>query len=304
MRRAYLELHIAVILFGFTAILGKLISIQAVSLVWWRVLIASIGMMIILRAKFNNVPKERIRQYLMIGGIVALHWITFFASIKVSNASIALASFATTTFFTSLIEPLIVKERHIGADILIGLLVVPAMIMIVQGIDPELRLGIWLGLVSALLVAIFASLNKKLIKHASPMQISFFELSGAWLFISLCLGVLSLAGVGDKAFAGMDFRLHMPQPGDWLYLLVLGLLCTTLAYFLAMRALHHVSAYNMNLVINLEPVYGIVMAWLFLHENRELTTSFYIGAAIILVVVFSYPFVLKNRKYSSVKDAS
>ena len=294
MRKAYLELHVAVFLFGFTAILGKLISISAISLVWWRVLIASVGMLVIVRLgrTLRELPVKRILQYTGIGVIVALHWITFFGSIKASNASVALVTMATASFFTSLIEPLVLRRRAFGFDVLLGIVIVPAMILIVHGIDRGMHMGIWLGLVSAVLVALFSSLNKLLIGHARPLQIAFFELSGAWVFISVVFGFALFLGVPETLAA--DLELQVPQTSDWLYLLVLALLCTTLAYVLAVRALHHLSAFATGLVINLEPVYGIFLAWILLKENRELTPGFYIGVVIIIIVVFTYPFIRKK----------
>lgn len=300
MRRAYIELHIAVLLFGFTAILGKLITIPATSLVWWRVCIASMSMLLLVRLgrTLRTLPRKRVWQFLGIGTIVALHWITFFGSIKAANASVALVMMATASFFTSLIEPVVMKQRTMGRDVLLGLLIIPAMVLIVRGIDPGMHLGIWLGLISAILVSLFASLNKLLIGEATPMQISFFELTGAWVFISLCLLIISF--MPDTSFItdhlpSMEISLQWPVGMDWFYLLVLAIVCTTLAYVLAVRALHYLSAFASGLVINLEPVYGIVLAWLLLKENRELTPGFYIGVSIILIVVFAYPFITKRQ---------
>ena len=163
MRKAYLELHIAVLLFGFTAILGKLISIPAVSLVWWRVGITSLSMLFLVGIvrTLRELPRRRMVQYMGVGCIVAMHWITFFGSIKASNASIALVALATTSFFTALIEPLLLRQRVFGIEIFLGILIVPGMILIVRGIDPSMHTGVWLGLSSAVLAAIFAS-------HAVP----------------------------------------------------------------------------------------------------------------------------------------
>ncbi|HLF64770.1 MAG TPA: DMT family transporter [Saprospiraceae bacterium] len=299
MRKAYLELHLAVFLFGFTAILGKLITIPAVSLVWWRVMITSVSLLFLVGIvrTLRQVPMKRILQYVGIGCIVALHWITFFGSIKTSNASIALAALATTSFFTSLIEPLIMRQRALGLEILVALLIVPAMILVAHGIDPEMHMGIWLGLASAILAAFFASLNKLLISHAKPLQITFFELGSAFLFVSLILLIIQFMLPDNGMLQGIDFRLHLPKGLDWVYLLILALICTTFAYVLAIKVLHHISAFAANLVINLEPVYGITLAWILLKENRELTPGFYIGVFIIIGVVFLYPFI-KWRKGS------
>jgi drug/metabolite transporter (DMT)-like permease len=299
MRKAYLELHLAVFLFGFTAILGKLILIPSVSLVWWRVLITSVSLLLLVGIvrTLREVQLRYILQYMGIGCIVTLHWITFFGSIKVSNVSIALVTFATTSFFTSLLEPLILRHRVLGIEILIGLLIVPAMILVVRNVDATMHVGIILGLVSAVLAALFASLNKLMITRARPQQITFFELSSAFIFISIVLLTIQFALPEGGILSGIDFRLHIPKGIDWAYLFILAIICTTFAYVLAVRSLHHLSAFAANLVINLEPVYGIALAWLLLKENRELTPGFYIGVFIILSVVFLYP-VLKWWKGS------
>lgn len=145
MRKAYLELHLAVLLFGFTAILGKLISIPTVSLVWWRVFITTVSLLFLvgLVRTLRELPVKRMFQYMGIGCIVALHWITFFGSIKASNASVALVALATTSFFTSMTEPLLLKQKIIGLEILLGLLMVPAMVLVVHGVDPGMHMGIW-----------------------------------------------------------------------------------------------------------------------------------------------------------------
>jgi drug/metabolite transporter (DMT)-like permease len=293
MRRAYLELHLAVFLFGFTAILWKVISISATSLVWWRVLIACLGMLVPVRISrtLREVLLKRILQYLGIGVIVAVHWITFFGAIKASNASVALIAMATTSFFTALVEPVLMKRRVDMREILLGLLIIPAMALIVHGIDSGMYFGLVLGLISAILASIFASLNKLLIDHARPMQIAFFEMSGVWIFISL---LLIVSGIVAPSVA--EFALAWPVGMDWVYLVILALACTTFAYVLSVRALHHLSAFASNLVVNLEPVYGIALAWVLLKENHELSPGFYIGVSLIIVVVFCYPFIRKGRR--------
>lgn len=298
MRRAYIELHLAVLLFGFTAILGKLITLPTVSLVWWRVGITTLSLLLLMRIvqTLRTVPLKRMLQYTGIGCIVALHWMTFFGSIKASNASIALVALATTSFFTSLVEPLVMHVRVRVSEILLGLLIIPAMVLVVHQVDPSMHTGIWLGLASAMLASLFASFNKRLISYARPLQITFFEISSAWVFISISLLIMHLAGAGDRIAADFDFTLYLPTGTDWLYLIILALVCTTLAYVLAVRALHHLSAFASNLVINLEPVYGILLAWLVLKENRELTPGFYLGVFIIVGIVFFYPVLRKWRK--------
>jgi drug/metabolite transporter (DMT)-like permease len=287
-RKAYLELHIAVILFGFTAILGDLIKLSALQIVWWRVLLTSVSLLFFIRfgTRLKLIPRKRAWQYMGIGCLVALHWLCFYGAIKYANASIAVVTLATTSVFTSLLEPLLLRQRFKWYELGIGLLVIPGMILIVNATDFSMRLGVWVGLASALLASLFSTLNKKLITHSDPMHITFLEISSAWLFLSI---------VFPFYLGSQNWQWNWPTTMDWIYLIILALLCTTLAYFLALKALHHISAFASNLVINLEPVYGIILAWLLLRENEELQEGFYFGVAMILLVVFSYPLI--RRKF-------
>ncbi|MEL6636555.1 MAG: EamA family transporter [Bacteroidota bacterium] len=285
--RAYLELHFAVFLFGFTAILGDLISLAATTLVWWRVLLTSISLLFLIRGgrQLGALPRSLILQYMGIGVLVGLHWITFFGAIKYSNASVCLVCMATTSFFTALLEPLLLRQPTRAYEILLGLLIIPGMALIVRSLDWSMLTGVGLGLLSALLASLFAILNKKLVDRADPLSITFLELSSAWLFISFLLPLLYYQNP-DLPF--------WPRDWDWGYLLILALLCTTLAYVLALRSLQHLSAFAANLTVNLEPVYGIVLAIFLLQDNKELNPNFYGGGLIILIAVFSYP-LLKSR---------
>ena len=284
MKQAYLKLHIAVLLFGFTAILGALINLNEVHLVWWRVLItaASLALFINLPKRLKLISKRHILYFIGIGGIVALHWMTFFGAIKASNASITLVCLSTASFMTALLEPLIMKAKISWLEPLIGVLIIPGMMLVVSETGDDMNIGIALGLTSALLASIFATLNKKLIEKADSLSITFLEMGGAFLFISLIL-----------PFWKIENTPFIPQGIDWIYMLVLALLCTTLAYVFSVQALKHISAFASNLVINLEPVYGIILAWLILKEHKELSINFYFGVLMILLAVFSYP-VLKR----------
>lgn len=287
-QRAYIELHIAVLLFGFTAILGKLIQLPAISIVWWRVLITSISLLLLIKGGRNlrHIPPRLRLQFMGIGILVGLHWLTFYGAIKLSNASLTLVCFATTSFFTAFAEPLILRRPFSKLELILSLLVIPGMVLIFNHIKVDQLLGMVVGIASAFLAALFGTFNKKLIGKTDELSITFLELSSAWLFISLILPFL-LWQSGEPL-------TWMPGPMDWVYLLVLALLCTTFAYVLALRSLHHISAFAANLTINLEPVYGIILAWLLLHENRELSAGFYIGVAVISVAVFSYPWLKKT----------
>ena len=223
-----------------------------------------------------------------IGIIVALHWITFFGAIKYSNASIALIALATASFFTAFMEPLMLKKPFSIMELGLGLMVIPGMALVVDSIDLSMHTGIYLGLISSILAVIFSILNKKYINDADPMTITFIELGSAWLFISLCLPFIF--GFSESAI------LFWPTGMDFLYLLILALACTTFAYILSLRALKHLTAFATNLTINLEPVYGIILAWLILQENEELSPGFYLGCGLIVMAVFTYPFLKKRFK--------
>jgi drug/metabolite transporter (DMT)-like permease len=284
--RAYLELHLAVFLWGFTAILGDLIQLSALALVWWRVLLTSISVLFLLRKGLNlhHLTRRNIGQYAIVGVLTGLHWLTFYGAIKLSNASITLVCMATCAFFTSLIEPLIIRRRVHWNEILVGFLIVPGMALIVQNVDVKMHLGIAVGLLSSLLAAVFSTLNKKWINNAEPLPITLIEMSSAWLFLSAVLPFFFYAEPG---------AVLLPSAKDLALLIVLSLLCTTLTWVLCLRAMRHLTAFASNLTVNLEPVYGIFLAWLILGEQKELSPGFYGGVALILLVVFSYPFLSK-----------
>jgi drug/metabolite transporter (DMT)-like permease len=286
-RKAYLELHFAVFLFGFTAILGALIDLSAVVIVWWRVLLTSVSLLFLIRfgKTLRDLPKKRILQFMGIGFLVGFHWLTFFGSVKYANASICLVAFATTSFFTSLLEPLIMKKPIKLYEIGLGLLIIPGMVLVVNYTEISMMFGLFLGILSALLASLFASLNKRLIEHADTMNITFLELSSAWVIVSAILPFY-LGRNPDATF--------FPEGMDWAYLLVLSLVCTTLAYVLALHSLRQLTAFASNLVINMEPVYGIILAWLILRENQELSMGFYLGGSLIILVVLIYPYLKRQ----------
>ncbi len=288
--KAYIELHIAVFLFGFTAILGDLITLSATVLVWWRVLITCISLFFLLRfgKRMTKLSGKMIAILFGIGVLVALHWVTFFGAIKYSNASIALIALATASFFTAFMEPLMLKKPISKVEIILGVAIIPGMALVVKNIDLSMYMGIYLGLISSILAVTFSILNKKYINDADPMTITFIELGSAWLFLSVCLPFLFW--FSEKPV------LFWPTNSDLFYLLILALACTTLAYILSLRALKHLTAFATNLTINLEPVYGILLAWLILQENEELNDGFYVGCGLIVLVVFAYPFLKRLFK--------
>ncbi len=289
LKRAYIDLHIAVVLLAGTAILGDLISLSASVLVWWRTLIASLGIGIFLLAsgRINVGWLKSQRKLYVLGGMVAIHWIFFFGSIKLANASTALICFATISLFTALIEPLITGRKGETHEIVFGLMVIPGIILIAGRAQGDLLLGIILGISAALLLAIFSSYEKKWILEVDPEHMTMIQMTGAWLTMCLWLG-------GEKILFGLN--RFMPSGQDWIYLLILGLVCTCVAWVLCTRAVRFVTAFDSIMVINLEPVYGIIMAFLILKDFKELNTTFYIGAGIILTSVIIHP--IWQRRYA------
>lgn len=289
-KRAYLELHLAVFLWGFTAILGDLIQLSAVVLVWWRVLLTSISVLFFIRGGFalRKMSRRSVLQFAFVGMLTGLHWLTFFGAVKLANASITLVCMATCAFFTAIFEPIILRSKFKPWEIFIGLLVVPGMALVVESVDVSMHAGIWVGLISAFLASVFSIFNKKWIGNAEPMPITFIEMTSAWLTLSLILPFY---------FHSEPTASLLPSLSDLGMLLVLALACTTLTWVLALRALKHLSAFASTLTVNLEPVYGIALAWILLEEHRDLSPGFYWGVLLILVVVFSYPVL--NRRFGS-----
>jgi drug/metabolite transporter (DMT)-like permease len=285
-RRAYLELHFAVLLYGFTAILGVLIHLPALVLVWWRVTIALCAMLVYgnISMKIKQLPMKDKLTLLGIGVIVGVHWIAFFGAGKLANASITLVAFATTSFISSFLEPFFMRQKIKWYEVALGIVIIPAMVYVVGTLPSEMGLGVFVALISAFLAVIFSILNKKMTTQTDPLSISFFNLSGAWLLLTLILPFY---------FQNEPDAPFLPSLNDWIFLLILSLLCTNLGYWLGIRSLRHLSAFSVALTVNLEPVYGIILAWLILKEDKQLNTSFYVGASVIILAVLGYPF-LKN----------
>jgi drug/metabolite transporter (DMT)-like permease len=291
-QRAYLELHFAVLLYGFTAILGGLIDLSAIILVWWRIFITCSAILVYgnMFSRLKNIPRSVKFRLWGVGFIVATHWLAFFGSIKLANASVALVMFSTTSFQSSLLEPLLTRQRIKWYEVSLGIIIVPAMMFVVNGLSANMTMGVWAGLLSAFLAVLFSILNKKMIETADPLSITFLNLSGGWIWLSVLLPFYFKIDATAK---------FMPTGWDWVYLLILALVCTNLGYILGIRALRHLSAFTSNLTINLEPVYGIILAWLILKEDKQLNTSFYIGAGMIILAVLAYPFMKKRFSRST-----
>ncbi len=273
-------LHITVLVWGFTGILGALITVSAVNLVWYRVLIASIALFIYfkLKGKSLKVTKQQLIQYLTTGALVGLHWLLFFQSIKVSTVSVTLVCLSSLTLFTSVLEPIIKKQRMAPIDLISGIVIIIGIGLIFT-FESNYILGIILGLSCSLVASLFSIINSNLVKKNDATTITFYEMIGA--FIWICVYIL-LFGKIDNSF--------ILDKADFIYLMLLGTVCTAAAYAAGVAVMTELSAFKVALVTNLEPVYGIILAWLFFGQKEVMSWGFYLGAAIILGTIFLYPY--------------
>lgn len=285
---SYLHFHLIVFIWGFTAVLGALISIDSVPLVFFRMGLASIFIYAYIKIKGIDlsVGTKTFWGFAIAGVIIALHWLTFFGAIKVANVSVTLACMSTGAFFTALLEPLFYKRKFIWYELLFGLIVVAALYMIFE-VQPEYQLGIGLALISAFLSAIFTLINGRFVHKHNPTKISFYELLIGTVFI---LGYLAFAKA-DSFFSKEFFSLSTT---DWIYIGILASICTAYAFIASVKVMQHLSPYTIMLTINLEPVYGILLAFLVLGDSEKMEPTFYYGALIILAVVLANG-ILKNK---------
>ncbi|WP_053992356.1 DMT family transporter [Mangrovimonas sp. TPBH4] len=269
----YLQLHFLVFIAGFTAILGELISVGAMDLVWYRMLIASVLVFgyIKYRKLDMGLSAKTISKFILAGILIALHWITFFEAINQSNVSITLAMFSTGAFFASFVEPLIHKRRIVWYEIVFGLIVILGVFLISRG---ELHYinGMILGVVSALLSTLFSVLNGAFIKQYNATIISFYELLSGVLFLSVFM-------LFKGGFNAEFFQISWM---DLLYLFILGSICTAYAFIGAVKVMKYISPYTVILSYNLEPVYGIVLAVLLFPETEIMGIHFYYGVVLVL----------------------
>ncbi|MEZ5004653.1 MAG: DMT family transporter [Chitinophagales bacterium] len=285
--RAYLFLHIAVFLWGVTAILGKLITYNEYILVWYRTALVSLSFLLLSKTH-KGLKQVTWQQAIKIGGagvIVAIHWIFFYGAIKYANVSIALSLMATVALMVSFIEPFITKRKFRIYEAMLGIAVIPGIYLIFYFSDTSYLVGIIMALLSAFFAALFTSLNKKFIDYAEPFSFSFLQILGAFIFLSVWLPVY-LRYFPNAMYIGS----HL----DYTYLLILAIFCTTIPYILYVIALKKLDAFTTSLANNLEPVYGIILAWLIFQENKEMDNRFYIGTLIIILTIFLQP-ILKKR---------
>lgn len=284
----HLHLHFLVFIAGFTAILGELISIDAIPLVWFRMVFATILMFIYIKfAKINiKISPKAIFKLGIAGVIIALHWITFFGSIKVSNISIALGMFSTGAFFASIIEPIVFKRKIIWYEIVFGILVVLGVFIITKS-EFQYISGILLGLLSAFLSSLFAVLNGKFLQQHTATVISFYEFLAGVLFITIFILFL------NDSFSFEFFKLSI---SDYGYLFILASVCTAYAFIAAVHVMKVISPYTVVLSYNLEPVYGILIAMFLFPHQEKMSPEFYLGAVIIILMVLLNA-ILKNLRF-------
>lgn len=288
--QARLQIHFCVLLWGFTAILGKLITLPALPLVWWRMLLTAASLLLIPRVwrGWRAMPVRLRWAYAGIGVLVSLHWLTFYAAIKLANASVGATCIALGPVFLAFVEPWLAKRKFNPRELLLGAAVVPGVALVVGGVPHGMRLGIAVGVCSALFVALFGSLNKRLVEHGDPLTVTCIELGTGAIFLTLLAPLLPHAG---PAFV-------LPDHHDALLLLALVFGCTLLPFTLALVALRHMSAFGTQMVTNLEPVYAIILAIVLLGEQRQLDGWFYAGVVVIFAAVFAHPFLgrLRSRR--------
>lgn len=290
MKSALLKLNLAIFLWGFTGVLGRLITLNEGLLVWWRLAITVVTVwgLYFISPKGNRMPFKDAAKAGSIGCVLALHWLCFYGSIKYANVSVALTCMSTTGLFTALLEPVFFRRRISLFEILLGLMALAGIGLIYLS-NLRFSTGIYIGVAAAVLVVIVSILNKSLVEGYEPRTMTRYQLTGAFLFLSILMPFY------NSAFPAASL---LPTHSDWLWLLILSWVCTVFTYGLYLDALKQVSAFTMNLTTTLEPVYGIILAFLIYHENKDFGVTFYIGFLLIIgaVLIQLFKTVRDNRR--------
>lgn len=274
----HIALHVIVFVWGFTGILGKVIQIPYYSIVWYRMLIAAVSLFLylLLAKKQWDFSTKKLASFFGVGFIVAAHWATFFAALQVSNVSIVLSTLASTTLFVAFLEPLIHRRRIILYELVLGVLVILGLFLIFQ-FESQFSLGIVLSLFAAFFAALFSTLNGVLVRHTPSTQISFWEMFGGLVGMSIYILLF-------ENFTPRDFS---PSGLDIFYLLVLGVICTALAFVISVQVMKVLSPFTVSISVNMEPIYAIILALIFFGDDEKMTPGFYAGALIILGTVLA-----------------
>ncbi|MFT4045126.1 MAG: DMT family transporter [Solimonas sp.] len=286
--KAPLQIHFCVLLWGFTPILGKAIAMPALALVTWRMLLVAAILLLLPRVwrGLAAMPARLLRAYAAIGVIVSLHWFTFYAAIKLANASVAATCLAFAPVFLALIEPFIAQRRPDLRELVVALVAMPGVALVGGGLPQGMYTGFAVGVLSALLVAVFGSFNKRYVEQADSVVVTTIELGVGGLFLALLAPL----------FGGWGQLVDVPASRDVLLLLVLVVFCTLAPFTIYLLALRKLSAFAAQLSVNLEPLYAIILAALLFGEQRELGVSFYFGAAILLASVLIHPWLAQRAR--------
>lgn len=284
----YLKLHFIVFLWGFSAILGKLVSVPAVEMVWYRSVLAAAGMGAVIyftRGNFKVSRQDLVRLF-AIGGIVSLHWIAFFGSARVSNVSVSLVGFATNSLWAALLEPLFNKRSVKKYEVLLGLIVLTGL-YIIFSFDFQYKLGLLLAIFAGFSSALFSVFNAGMVKRISARTITFYEMIGVFLATAVFLPFFHFTD------ATLRFPL-LPTAMDLVYIAILAGVCSVYAYTVAVELMKRISVFMIQLTLNLEPLYGIIMAVIIFGQQEKMNLNFYAGTLVILSAVITYP-LLKKR---------
>jgi drug/metabolite transporter (DMT)-like permease len=292
MKKAFLQLHAAVFLAGFTAILGKLIVLNEGLLVWYRLFfsIILIGGLLILKKEFTKISLQEFIKISGVGLLLAFHWVAFYASVKYANASVAVVCLSASGFFSTLLEPIVLRKRIVMTEMLLGLLSILG-IYIIFDFHPQYKTGIIFGMLSSFGSALFPMFNKELLKQHSPIILTFYEFLG---------GLICLSCLLPFYFTNFIPSYYLPSFNDVVWLLVLTIFCTMMAFDFQLKALQKISAFTTNLTYNLEPLYGILLAFIIFRENQLLNNHFYLGLFFILLAIMLQ--MIRVFRQSKIKD--
>jgi drug/metabolite transporter (DMT)-like permease len=292
----YLHLNFLVVVWSFTAILGVLITIPAVEVVFYRTLFAAISLAAIL--KFTDgrfaIGRVNIIKMLLTGAVIGAHWVLFFASARVANVSISLIGMATVAFWTSLLEPMVNRKKVSLFEVILGVVIIGGLYIVYQ-VNLSYKLGLMMALGSAIMAAIFSVINGRLAQKHHHMTITMYEMIGA------CLAVVLFMPIYTKYFSESGAFQWRLSSNDFIYILILALVCTVYAFSISVELLKRISVFASNLFLHMEPVYGIVLAVLIFGEAEKMDTGFYVGGTIIILAVFSYPVVKFYQKRKKAK---
>ncbi|MDF2850163.1 MULTISPECIES: DMT family transporter [Sphingobacterium] len=277
MKKSYLVLHTAVLLAGFTGVFGKLITLNQIPLVWFRVLLSTLILFVVLKLfKIERLKSTKDILNIARGGLLlTIHWIFFYGSIKFSNISIGVVCYCLTSFFTAILEPIINKKRFSAAQLMLSMLTLIGISLIFH-FDSSYQVGIILGVISTIFAALYTIYNERLVKQYDSKLLNYYQMLSGTIVLGLGLPIFYYLFPTER---------FIPSFSDGIYLILLSLFCTVGLYVLFAESLKKLSAFTVNLSFNLEPIYSIIIAFLFFNEGKQVNASFYVGLAFVLVSV-------------------